>query len=239
MIVILLILSSFFIMYQDCSNISFQINENFFHKNPLSSDLGKKIIQNGIELIHELGFDKFNFKLLSQKIETSESSIYRYFKNKQMLLLYLSDWFWSWKEYQLVINTSGINNNYDKLLKAVKIITSEVKNDHAFEFVNEQMLFKIMASDFFKVFLSSNIDEHKNKGYFAVYQRLHQRLSEIILAYNQNFKYPKNLASTIIEGSLQGHFFSHHFKSIIDQSSNNQTDDYYQELVIKTLKSTQ
>ncbi len=225
-------------MYLEFSNISFQINENFYLKDPLSSDLGKKIIQKSIELIHELGYDKFNFKLLSSKLDTSESSIYRYFKNKQMILLYLSDWFWSWKEYQLLMHTNNIDNHHDRLLRAVKIITAEVKDDHAFEFVNEELLFQIMASDFFKVFLTSNIDEHNHKGYFNVYKRLHKRLSELIILCNNDYKFPKNLASTIIEGSLQGHFFSYHLKSIIDIPKTNLFEEYYQELVIKTLKSS-
>ena len=99
------------------SNITIAVNEKIFIKNPETSDLGKKIIENSIILIDEIGFEHFTFKKLGEKIGSNESSIYRYFESKQKLLLYLSSWYWGWIEYKLVFATNNIENPLEKLKK--------------------------------------------------------------------------------------------------------------------------
>ena len=79
------------------STIKIQVNENLYNKDPETSELGKKIIENSIKLIHEIGVEAFTFKKLGKEIQSNESSIYRYFENKHKLLLYLTSWYWSWK----------------------------------------------------------------------------------------------------------------------------------------------
>lgn len=222
-------------MFRNCSNINFQINPHFYSKDPLTSELGKNIINSSIDVLYNIGFEKFNFKLVSQKIGTSESSIYRYFKNKQMLLLYLSDWYWSWKEYQILMQTQYMNSPKDKLIKAIEVITTTSKGDHAFEFIDEYQLYCIMISDFFKLFLVSSIDEQNQKGYFNVYKRIHHRISLLIEESDNEYKYPKSLASTIIEGSLHSQYFNRHLKSMTDISNQKNNHVYYQDLVLKIL----
>ena len=48
-----------------------------FCKDPESSDLGRRIVGYGIEMIHELGYEAFTFKKLGSRINSNESSIYR------------------------------------------------------------------------------------------------------------------------------------------------------------------
>ena len=80
------------------SNIQIQVQDSLYVKDPQSSDLGKKIIKGSIELICELGFEQFTFKKLATKISSTEASVYRYFESKNKVLLYLSNWYWSWLE---------------------------------------------------------------------------------------------------------------------------------------------
>ncbi|MDH5608082.1 MAG: TetR/AcrR family transcriptional regulator, partial [Cyclobacteriaceae bacterium] len=40
-------------------------------------------------MIAQIGFERFNFKKLSTTINSTEASVYRYFKNKHQLLDYL------------------------------------------------------------------------------------------------------------------------------------------------------
>ena len=79
-------------------------------KDPETSELGKRIIENSIIIINDIGFESFTFKKLGSKIGSNESSIYRYFESKHKLLLYLSSWYWAWLEYQLVIETFSVSN---------------------------------------------------------------------------------------------------------------------------------
>ena len=86
--------------------LSIKINDRIFLKDPESSDLGKKIISGGIDLIDEIGFEAFTFRKLGAAIKSPEASIYRYFENKHKLLVYLSSWYWNWTEYRLVFRVA-------------------------------------------------------------------------------------------------------------------------------------
>ncbi|HCF62820.1 MAG TPA: TetR family transcriptional regulator, partial [Chitinophagaceae bacterium] len=63
------------------------MNESVYIKNPDHSEIGRKIIKHGIDLINDLGFEHFTFKKLAVEIGTTEATIYRYFENKHRLLL--------------------------------------------------------------------------------------------------------------------------------------------------------
>lgn len=108
------------------SNIKMQVNEKIYVKDPETSALGKKIIEQSILLIDDIGFDNFTFKKLGEKIGSNESSIYRYFENKHKLLVYLSSWYWSWMEYKLVFTTTNIPDKKEKLDKAITILTEKI-----------------------------------------------------------------------------------------------------------------
>ena len=76
------------------SQIKIEINPHLFLKDPMTSELGKNILNGSIHLIDELGFESFNFKKLALEIGTTEASVYRYFESKNKLLLYLINWYW-------------------------------------------------------------------------------------------------------------------------------------------------
>lgn len=77
------------------SNIAIKINPEVYKKDPLSSELGEKILRQGTELLEELGFEEFTFRKLASRIESTEASIYRYFDNKHNFLAYLTMWYWN------------------------------------------------------------------------------------------------------------------------------------------------
>ena len=80
-------------------SVRITINDKLYVKDPESSNLGKRIVEESILMINDFGFESFTFKKLGQKIGSNESSIYRYFENKHKLLLYLASWYWGWLEY--------------------------------------------------------------------------------------------------------------------------------------------
>ncbi|MBC7643455.1 MAG: TetR/AcrR family transcriptional regulator, partial [Flavobacterium sp.] len=196
--------------------------------------LGKKIIQESILLIEEIGFDNFTFKKLGEKIASNESSIYRYFENKHKLLIYLSDWYWSWIEYRLVFSTNNITSPLDKLLKAVDIITEKIVDDAETVYVNEAILNKIIVLEFTKTFLTKEVDEENKEGFFMVYKRVVNRIVKMIEAVNPDYKFAKSLASSIVEGALHQHFLREHLKTITD-SENTTPREFYTDLVSKIL----
>ncbi len=216
-------------------NLQIRVNENLYLKDPESSSLGKKIIENSIILIEEIGFEGFTFKKLGDRIQSPEASIYRYFENKHKLLLYLTSWYWSWKEYQLVIKTYSIPNPQKKLDLILEIITQSVETDSNFSHINEVKLNTIVINENSKSFLTKEVDEDNKQGYFLIYKRLINRIKDIILEVNPNYPFPSSLASTIVDGSLHQHFLKKHFPTITDCNKVVSPTDFYKNLVFKTL----
>lgn len=219
------------------SNIKIEIPKGIYIKDPESSSLGKKIIQNSIILIEEVGFEDFNFKKLGLCINSNESSIYRYFESKHHLLTYLTSWYWGWIEYQLVIETYSVKNSKDKLKKAINIVTKTTQQDSNYSHINEVLLNLIMINESSKSFLTKDVDTENNDGYFISYKRVVQRIADIITAYNNTYKYPLSLASTIIEGALHQQFLKVHFKSITNCNNLTTPTHFFTNLILKTLSN--
>ena len=218
--------------------INLSIDSSLFTKDPESSDLGKKIVRTSIEMIDELGYEAFNFKKLGERIHSNESSIYRYFESKHALLVYLFNWYWSWIEYKLVFLTMNIEQPEVKLLKILRLLTEEVKEDSDFSSINEVLLNKIIISESAKAYHNKEVDEDNKKGFFKVYKRVVQRVCDIILEINPNYPYPHMLISTIIEGAHHQRFFSEHLPSLTDvEEGNDAIDRFYEELLLKVIKT--
>ena len=217
-------------------NIKIAVNEKLYVKDPETSDLGKKIIQNSILLIDEIGFDNFTFKKLGEKIGSNESSIYRYFENKHKLLVYLSSWYWGWIEYKLLLAIANIDDPKEKLKKAITIVTEKIEDDSATIHINEAVLNQIIISEFTKTILTKEVDDENKEGFFLVYKRVINRIIEIINQVNPKYKYAKSLASSIVEGALHQHFLKDHLKTITDCNDNNSPAQFYINLAENTLK---
>ena len=218
------------------SNIKIQVNENLYNKDPETSELGKKIIQNSIVLINEIGIESFTFKKLGVIIKSNESSIYRYFENKHKLLLYLTSWYWSWIEYQLVFSTFNLNNSLEKIERTIDVLTQSVTEDSTYDHINEVLLNEIVISEFSKSYLTKEVDTENKEGYFSVFKRLITRIKEMIIEIDPEYPYPSSLASTVLEASLYQSFLKDHFPSITDCSSSEQTKNFLVHLITTTLK---
>ena len=218
------------------SNITISVNNKLYVKIPETSDLGKKIIEQSILLIDEIGFENFTFKKLGEKINSNESSIYRYFESKHKLMLYLSSWYWGWIEYKLVFSTNNVSNPMEKLKKAITIVTEKVEDDSNTLHINESILNKIIIQEFTKTLLTKEVDEENKEGFFIVYKRVINRIIEFITEVNPNYTFAKSLASTVVEGALHQHFLKEHLKTITNCNETNTVTDFYIDLVAKTLK---
>ena len=218
------------------STLQIQVNDKIYLKDPQTSSLGRKIIQQSIVLIEEMGFENFNFKKLGEQISSNESSIYRYFESKHKLLIYLSSWYWGWMEYRLVFETNNINNPMDKLKKAITIVTEKIEDDSKTEFVDEAILNKIIIAEFIKIFHTKEVDEENKQGFFIVYKRVINRIVEMIEDTNSSYPFPKSLASSIVEGSLHQHFLKEHLKTITNCNDTHSPTSFYIHLIEKILK---
>lgn len=223
-------------MHNLLSNLKIAVPEKIYVKDPESSDLGKRIVEHGILLINDIGFDAFTFKKLGKIIGSNESSIYRYFESKHKFLLYLSSWYWAWIEYQLVFETHSIPNSKDKLVKAINIICRTIKEDSNFSHINEVILNRIIINENSKSFLTKEVDQENKDGYFIIYKRIVQRLQSMITNAAPDYKYALSLASTISDGSLHQHFLKDHFSSITNCKNDVSPSDFFIDLTLNTLK---
>ena len=217
------------------SSLRVDINSNLYLKDPESSSLGLKIIRSSVDLIDFYGIEEFNFKKLAKAIDSTESSIYRYFENKHNLLLYLSSLYWGIMEFQMVMQTNSISNGMDKLMKAVETLFSTPETSYSSFELEGQKLRHILNSEFVKVYHHKLVDIQNEAGCFSIYKRLVSRLSEMILEVNQD--YSNSLASLIIEGSLNQYFLSEHFQNLTDCHSKDNLYLFYKDLLTKTLKA--
>ena len=213
------------------SNTKILVNEKIYVKDPETTDLGKKIIEESILLIDEIGFELFTFKKLGERIESNESSIYRYFESKHKLLVYLCSWYWSWMEYKLVFGTSNIANPLEKLKKAIVIVTEKTEDDQANTHINEAILNKIIISEFTKTLLTKEVDEENKEGFFLIYKRVINRIATFVNDVNPEYEFAKSLVSNIVEGALHQYFLKEHLKSITNCNESISPTDFYLNLI--------
>jgi AcrR family transcriptional regulator len=218
------------------SNIIISVNPKLYVKNPETSELGRKIIQNSIILINEIGFENFTFKKLGERINSNESSIYRYFESKHKMLLYLSSWYWGWIEYKLAFATTNIGNPMERLKKGIVVVTEKIEDDVSTLHVNESILNKIIIQEFTKTLLTKEVDEENKEGYFLVYKRVINRILEMILEVDPDYVFAKSLSSSIVEGALHQHFLKDHLKTITNCNESISPTDFYINLVENLLK---
>ena len=217
--------------------VHMSIDSNLYCKDPESSDLGKKIVMNGIKMIHELGYESFTFKKLGAQIHSNESSIYRYFESKHTFLIYLVNWYWSWIEFKLELLTTNVSSAEEKLDKAVQLLTEQVKEDDTFTFINQVTLNKIIIAESVKAYHTKQVDKENEKGFYKTYKRVVQRVCDFVLEINPQFKFPHMLVSTIIEGAHHQRFFSEHLPSLTDfEEGKNNIVEFYKQLTKDALK---
>ena len=200
--------------------LQIKMNEDLFLRNPEHTVLGRNIIKHSIQLIAQHGFEAFTFKKLAEDIGTTEAGIYRYFENKHLLLIYIIAWYWGWLEYQISFQTNNITNPVVKLKKVIKLLATTVEDDATTNYVNERLLYQIVISEGSKAYLTKQVGEDNQHQFFKPYKDLCAIVGDIILACNPKYKYPKSLATTIIEMAHFQNYFMIHLPSLTDFGKN-------------------
>lgn len=217
--------------------IHIKVSPELYIKNPDSTELGQSIVSKSIELIVELGFEVFTFKKLGKKINSPESSIYRYFESKHTLLVYLTCWYWTWIEYKLVFATANIDSSDRKLREVIKILTQPIAVDRSFSYINESLLDRIIITESTKTYHTKDVDNENAKGYFKAYKQVVKRVSDIVLELNPIFEYPHMLISTIIEGAHHQRYFAEHLPSLTDiNQKKDNISNFYTQMVFKVIE---
>ncbi|WP_422361430.1 TetR/AcrR family transcriptional regulator [Reichenbachiella sp.] len=226
------------------SSITIVLADKYFKKDPHSSDLGRRIVSEGLAMLNDLGFEEFTFKKLANSIDSTEASIYRYFKNKHKFLVYLSTYYWSWLEYVIEFETHHIKERSVKLDRVIDIICHSYELPDVLDLpeLNISQLRRVIDNESEKTYLNRQVDEINRKGLFMGYKKLCGKITSIVQDLNPNYQYPKALVSTILEASHQQTFFAHHLPSLTELEANGngllekQSADFIKHTVRSVLK---
>lgn len=206
--------------------IKISLNKGMYLKDPQDSKLGRKIIQYSIILIDEFGFESFTFKKLAEKINSSEASVYRYFENKHLLLIFLVNWYWEWVNYLVSINTLNVLDPRIKLKIIIHSFVSAPKDNHGVDYVDVSRLHNIVIAEGGKAYHTKDVDKDNSKGFFSSYKNMANTVSKVITAINPNFKYPYALATNLFEMSNNHIYFGKHLPRLTDITvKQNDVDD--------------
>lgn len=197
-------------------SLSIQLTGSLYLKDPQQSALGWKIVTEGARLIDKLGFANFTFKKLAEKIGSTEASVYRYFKNKHRLLLYLIDWHWTWLEYQFDYFTTNIHEARTKLTIYLNLLTSEKKSDIYSNGIDGQALNRIMMAEFEKTYLTKQVDRYNREGVFLRFKSVCKKIAALIRKINSAFPYPNAPVSTLILSANHQLFYAEHLPSLTE-----------------------
>jgi len=204
--------------------IQMDLNDKLYLRDPQQTKLGKRIIQHSILLIDEIGFERFTFKKLAERIESTEASVYRYFENKHKLLVYLVSWYWEWVKFQIDFNTMNINDPKKRLEKILHVIVESSKENPIIEHIDEQILHRIVIAEGTKVYHTKDVDSENQEGFFLTYKSLCEKIALVISEINPKFSYPRALATTLLEMANQNIYFAEHLPKLTDITINDDRD---------------
>jgi AcrR family transcriptional regulator len=192
------------------------LNEKLYLRDPQETTLGKKIIKHSILLFDEIGFEAFNFKKLAQRMESTEASIYRYFENKHLLLIYVVSWYWEWVSYLIDIHTMNIDDPKRKLRIIIDTIVYASKDNPSIDYVNESVLHRLIIAEGTKAYHTKSVDEENKYGFFLNYKKLARKIADVILEIKPGFPYPRALASNLFEMANNHIYFALHLPRLTD-----------------------
>jgi AcrR family transcriptional regulator len=222
-------------------SVQVRMNDKLFLRDPEQSELGRRIIRQGILLINDIGFEETTFRKLAERMNTKEASIYRYFENKHRLLVYLIAWYWQWIDFQVLFETNNLTDPREKLDRVLKIllqynITSPATPDE----IDLPALHNIVICEASKAYLTRHVSDDNRQHLFKPYKDLTARVAKLILDYHPGYPYARSRASSLIETAHYQAFFMRYLPSLTDfgnSETNQPLLDFLRHLLFSSLDS--
>lgn len=202
-------------------SVHVKVNSNLYLRDPQKTRLGKNIIKEGIILIDKIGIEKFTFKKLAQAMGSTEASIYRYFKNKHALLVYLVSWYWEWVRFQIDFNSMNVIDPRQKLKITIKTIVDTIRLTTPADYIDRDLLHNIVVKEGNKAYHNNDVEKENKMGFFTHYTLLVERVAEIIQDINSDFSYPHTLASNLLEMANNQMYFAQNLPKLTDLQPEN------------------
>jgi AcrR family transcriptional regulator len=221
-------------------SVQVRMNERLFLRNPETSELGRRIVRQGILMYDEIGFEEATFKKLAERMSTKEASIYRYFENKHRLLVYLVAWYWQWLEYQLVFQTNNLVDPQEKLERLLRLILLKDLDTFASDDIDIRALHRVVIRESSKAYLTHHVTEDNRQQLFKPYKDLCGRIAALILDYRPDYPFARSRASSLIETAHYQTFFMQNLPMLTDFGISNdegQLLEFLRHLLFSSLNS--
>lgn len=180
------------------ASISFHIDKSLYLRFPEETALGKKIVVESIVMMDEDGYDAFTFKKLAARIDSTEASVYRYFRNKHQLLCYLVSWYWTWLEYFIQFRTNNIADPKRKLELAISALLKSDIDDPNVPHINEAVLHRVVVAESARVYMPRPGEVSDYKGILHGYNVICSAFMEFIKGIDPRYKYSRELVDTLL-----------------------------------------
>lgn len=118
-------------------------------------------------------------------------------------------------------------------------IKRAVEDDERTGYLNERLLHQIIITEGSKAYLTKQVGEDNKQQFFKPYKDLCAVIGNIISECSPKYKYPRSLASTIIEMAHFQNFFMNHLPSLTDfgkTKDESEIIDFLNDLVFTSLK---
>ena len=225
------------------ATVNINLNHKSYLRNPEQTVLGQKIVAESIRLIDQMGFEEFTFKKLAVEIGSTEASIYRYFENKNKLLVYLVSWYWVLLDYQISFQINNIEDPAKRLRLIIRILAEAQLDNLQTTYIDEAALHRIVIADAAKAYLTKGVDEDNKENLFREYKTLCKKIAGILLELAPDYPYPHSLISTVIEATHHQTFFAQHLPSLTDIKPDVDTTwkiaDFLEQLVFASVAAYQ
>ena len=197
-------------------SVHVRMNERLFLRDPEGSELGRRIVRQGIALFDQIGFEDATFKKLAERMGTKEASIYRYFENKHRLLVYLMAWYWQWSDYQLVFRINNLTDPRQKLDRLLNLLLLNDLDQSLMDGIDLRALHSIVVREASKAYLTRHVTEDNRQQLFKPYKDLCARIAGIILELRPDYPYARSRASSLIETVHYQTFFMQNLPALTD-----------------------
>lgn len=195
---------------------SFSLSSDLYLRDPLSSDKGKDLLRHGAPLIIEMGLEAFTARKLAEAAGVTEATVYKYFSNKQKLLQYYFQLYWTWLEQQIKVFTAVEDDPKQRLIKAVKLLAEMPPVAADPGLVSKEVLRNLVVVEGVKAFHHAQVDADNALKLYAPFKSVAALLAGMIKTVDPQQPYPYSLATTLLEMSHSLEFYRDHLPSLTD-----------------------
>lgn len=82
--------------------------------------------------------------------------------------------------------------------------------------MDEDVLHRVVIAEGDKAYHTKEVDQENKEGFYRTYKALARKIADIIQEINPGFRYPRALASTLLEMANDHIYFAQHLPSLTD-----------------------